>query len=124
MENIDRGVIVKRNTNKIEPFNFFYPHIVWLDLETSGYETELMDMIKKHLTLVFKHEIDPSMGDEKHQKKLNEIHNKPTLEELGKEHNFEVINNYGPKHGEKPGPDYLYSSFHGWCHPDEGIPRC
>lgn len=34
-------------------------------------ETEL---IKKHLNLVFKHEIDPSMGDEKHQQVLNEIH--------------------------------------------------
>ena len=32
------------------------------------------DMIKKHLALVFKHEIDPSMGDEKHQQVLNEIH--------------------------------------------------
>lgn len=34
-------------------------------------ETEL---IKKHLALVFKHEIDPSMGDEKHQIELNAIH--------------------------------------------------
>ncbi len=32
-------------------------------------------MIKKHLALVFKHEIDPSMGDEEHQKVLNKIHN-------------------------------------------------
>ena len=24
------------------------------------------ELIKKHLNLVFKHEIDPSMGDEKH----------------------------------------------------------
>ena len=31
-------------------------------------------MIKKHLALVFKHEIDPSMGDEKHQEELNNIH--------------------------------------------------
>lgn len=38
------------------------------------YETE---MIKKHLNLVFKHEIDPSMGDSKHQDELNDIHNKP-----------------------------------------------
>ena len=33
------------------------------------------EMIKKHLALVFKHEIDPSMGDEKHQNELNAIHN-------------------------------------------------
>lgn len=32
------------------------------------------DMIKRHLALVFKHEIDPSMGDDKHQTELNEIH--------------------------------------------------
>ena len=32
------------------------------------------EMIKKHLNLVFKHEIDPSMGDGKHQQELNEIH--------------------------------------------------
>lgn len=30
--------------------------------------------VQKHLNLVFKHEIDPSMGDEKHQKTLNETH--------------------------------------------------
>lgn len=32
-------------------------------------------MIKKHLALVFEHEIDPSMGNEEHQNKLNSIHN-------------------------------------------------
>ncbi len=31
-------------------------------------------ILKKHLALVFKHEIDPSMGDAKHQSELNEIH--------------------------------------------------
>jgi hypothetical protein len=33
------------------------------------------DMIKRHLALVFKHEIDPSMGENKHQQALDEIHN-------------------------------------------------
>ena len=37
-------------------------------------ETEI---IKKHLALVFKHEIDPSMGDQNHQNELNAIHNTP-----------------------------------------------
>lgn len=51
----------------------------WLQgfFEVSGAETitkEQTTMIKKHLNLVFKHEIDPSMGDEKHQQELNEIH--------------------------------------------------
>lgn len=32
------------------------------------------DMIKKHLNLVFKHEIDPSMGGPEHQLELNKIH--------------------------------------------------
>jgi hypothetical protein len=36
---------------------------------------EQTQMIKKHLNLVFKHEIDPSMGDAKHQQVLNETHN-------------------------------------------------
>lgn len=37
------------------------------------------EMIKKHLALVFKHEIDPEMGDEQHQAELNSIHNSITL---------------------------------------------
>lgn len=32
-------------------------------------------LIKKHLAMVFKHEIDPSMGEEQHQNELNAIHN-------------------------------------------------
>jgi hypothetical protein len=37
-------------------------------------------LIKKHLNLVFAHDIDPSMGDKEHQKKLNTIHYKSTFE--------------------------------------------
>lgn len=33
------------------------------------------EQIKKHLALVFKHEIDPAMGDAIHQQDLNHIHN-------------------------------------------------
>lgn len=33
-----------------------------------------VDLIKRHLALVFKHEIDPSMGNDKHQEELNNIH--------------------------------------------------
>ena len=32
------------------------------------------EIIKKHLNLVFKHEIDPSMGPSEHQDALNNIH--------------------------------------------------
>lgn len=38
----------------------------------SGYQVEI---IEKHLALVFKHEIDPSMGPQKIQDELNAIHN-------------------------------------------------
>lgn len=34
-----------------------------------------VECIKRHLALVFLHEIDPSMGGEKHQKELNAVHN-------------------------------------------------
>jgi hypothetical protein len=36
---------------------------------------EQTQIIKNHLNLVFKHEIDPSMGNDKHQADLNAIHN-------------------------------------------------
>lgn len=36
--------------------------------------TPQVEMIKRHLALVFKYEIDPSYGDKEHQEKLNEIH--------------------------------------------------
>jgi hypothetical protein len=40
-----------------------------------GMSEAQVKLIEKHLALVFKHEIDPSMGDEKKQETLNEIHN-------------------------------------------------
>lgn len=36
-------------------------------------------LIQKHLALVFKHEIDPSMGDKNHQDQLNKIHPSDTM---------------------------------------------
>ena len=36
-------------------------------------------IIKKHLSLVFKHEIDPSYGDEAHQAELNSLHDNSHL---------------------------------------------
>ncbi len=35
---------------------------------------EQVECIKRHLNMVFVHEIDPAMGDKAHQDKLNEIH--------------------------------------------------
>ena len=43
--------------------------------QKKGMTAEQTEMVKKHLALVFKHEIDPSYGDEDHQKELDEIHN-------------------------------------------------
>ena len=40
--------------------------------------TDQIDMIKRHLALVFKHEIDPSYGDEEHQAELQQIHDGPS----------------------------------------------
>jgi hypothetical protein len=75
---------------------------------------EQLTMIQAQLNLVFKHEIDPSMGDIKHQAELNKIHNTyPTTEE-------EAI----AKWGKSPGPAYDLSWFHGWYKADEGVPRC
>lgn len=33
-----------------------------------------VDAIRRHLALVFAHEIDPSMGPQEHQAKLDELH--------------------------------------------------
>ena len=54
--------------------------VYWLQghLEIAEPETldkKQLDIVKKHLALVFKHEIDPSYGDSKHQEELNSIHN-------------------------------------------------
>jgi hypothetical protein len=38
---------------------------------------EQTDMVRRHLALVFKHEIDPSYGDETKQADLNAIHSPP-----------------------------------------------
>lgn len=35
---------------------------------------EQVEIIEKHLALVFKHEIDPSYGPSSHQNHLNQIH--------------------------------------------------
>ena len=37
-------------------------------------DAEQTKLVKAHLNLVFKHEIDPSMGDQAHQDSLNDIH--------------------------------------------------
>jgi hypothetical protein len=92
----------------------------WLQgfFEVSDAETitkEQTTMIKKHLNLVFKHEIDPSMGDEKHQAELNSIHNQFSFPETEEE----AI----AKWGKKPSPKHEFN-LHGWYDPAKGAPRC
>lgn len=38
---------------------------------------EQTDLVKRHLAMVFKHEIDPSYGSEKAQQALSLLHNNP-----------------------------------------------
>jgi hypothetical protein len=54
----------------------------WLQglFELSGSDPPLVlnaqqvEIIKKHLNMVFKHELDPALGDEEHRSILHEIH--------------------------------------------------
>lgn len=69
-------------------------------------------MIKKHLNMVFVHEIDPTFGDDKKQEQLNKIHSWPTTEQ-------EAVIKWGPK----PSPKHEFN-MHGWYNPKEGIPKC
>ena len=41
------------------------------------------ELIRRHLALVFKHEIDPSAGPPEHQKELDEIHNAKPAPKFG-----------------------------------------
>lgn len=43
----------------------------------NGLTYDQIELIRRHLALVFKHEIDPSMGPQTHQDELNKIHNRP-----------------------------------------------
>ena len=80
---------------------------------TENVTAQQVRMIKQHLNLVFKHEIDPSMGDENHQKELNKIHNAfPQTEE-------EAVERWGAK----PSSEHKFN-MHGWYDPKEGVPRC
>jgi len=45
--------------------------------DVNSIDAKQTEMIKKHLSLVFIHDIDPSMGDKQHQQKLNQAHGTP-----------------------------------------------
>jgi hypothetical protein len=60
--------------------------------ESNTLSEKQVETIKNHLNLVFYHEIDPSYSSNpKVQAEMQSIHNgKPSLEELGQEHGFNV----------------------------------
>ena len=54
----------------------------WYELKETidhreGATPETMEMIKRHLDLVFKHDLDPKAGPPEYQAELNHIHNGP-----------------------------------------------
>lgn len=46
---------------------------------TTSLDAIQTDKIKKHLAMVFKHDIDPSAGLSAHQQELNDLHGKMEL---------------------------------------------
>jgi hypothetical protein len=60
---------------KAENFAYWLQGLFELSNPTTLNE-EQTDLIKRHLQLVFIHDIDPKQGDAEHQAKLNEVHNK------------------------------------------------
>ena len=48
-----------------------------------GFGREQVDAIRRHLGLVFLHEIDPAAGPPAHQAKLNEAHAPPKIGGVG-----------------------------------------
>lgn len=59
---------------KSRDFCFWLQGFFEIGKPTERLTKEQLELIRKHLYLVFEHEIDPSMGDEEHQEKLNNIH--------------------------------------------------
>jgi len=47
--------------------------------QPGGLSAEQAAMIRRHLSLVFKHEIDPSMGPPAHQEQLNKLHTETNI---------------------------------------------
>jgi hypothetical protein len=45
--------------------------------------TEQLECVRRHLALVFKHEIDPSMGGPEHQTELDAVHKPPQKPAIG-----------------------------------------
>ena len=82
-----------------------------------------VDLIKKHLNMVFVHEIDPSYGDKEKQDKLDEIHNGPPVKTLPWINPAVNWSDYGID--IKAEEDKLKQELHNIHTPDpESRPRC
>lgn len=60
----------------------------YLEVQSAGgakpdLTVDQVECVQRHLALVFKHEIDPSMGDKPHQDALNTVHNRPEKPPFG-----------------------------------------
>jgi hypothetical protein len=55
-------------------FSFWLQGFFELTNTAGGMTPEQTDAVKRHLALVFRHEIDPSMGNQGHQTDLDTIH--------------------------------------------------
>lgn len=55
-------------------FCFWLQGALELNPPEEGFTPQQVEVLKKHLALAFIHEIDPSMGDEAHQEKLDNAH--------------------------------------------------
>ena len=67
---------LQKDIDNMKAVEFCYWLQGYFELTTEDeLELEQIETIKKHLALVFKHEIDPSYGNQAHQNDLNEIHN-------------------------------------------------
>jgi hypothetical protein len=53
-------------------------------MDPKSMDEKQTDLVKRHLALVFKHEIDPSYGDQAHQDELNALHGAVDKEEFKK----------------------------------------
>lgn len=63
---------------KARDFCFWLQGYFELTGATNGLDNNQLCTIRRHLELVFTHDIDPSMGDSAHQYELNTIHDGAT----------------------------------------------
>lgn len=74
MINEKKRIVIKKRGSTLTSRDFVHWLQGFAELNKEAPTGEQWESIKKHLSLVFVHEIDPSMGGKQHQEKLNNIH--------------------------------------------------